>query len=55
MKRRYRELDEETKEKISLSLRGKRKSLSHREKISNSMRNYWSNVPNKPQDNNKEK
>lgn len=51
MKRKYRELQEETKAKIGLSLRGKSKSLSHREKISNSMRTYWQNIPNKPQDN----
>ena len=55
MKRKYRELQEETKAKIGLSLRGKSKSLSHRAKISKSLRNYWQNIPNKPQDNNKEK
>ena len=48
MKREYRELSEETKEKIKSSMIGKRKSESHKQAIAKAMRAYWETVPNKP-------
>ena len=47
-KRVYRELDDETKRKISQSMKGRHKNYAHRQKISRSMKNYWRHVPNKP-------
>ena len=46
--RQFRQLSDETKQKISQSLRGKSKSLTHKEHIRNSLKNYWNTVPNKP-------
>ncbi len=48
MNREFRELTDETKAKISQSMRGKSKSYTHKEKISNSLKAYWKNIPNKP-------
>jgi hypothetical protein len=48
-KRIYRELDAETKQKISKSTIGKSKSASHKEHISQAMKRYWAGIPNKPQ------
>ena len=47
-KRQYRELSDETKQKISASSKGKRKSFAHREHLSQSLKNYWRTIPNKP-------
>ena len=47
-KRIYRELDAETKQKISVSSKGKAKTSSHKEHISQAMKRYWSTVPSKP-------
>ena len=47
-KRIYRELDAETKQKISVSSKGKAKTSSHKERISQAMKRYWSTVPSKP-------
>lgn len=47
-KRIYRELDTETKQKISKSTIGKSKSASHKEHISQAMKRYWAGIPNKP-------
>ena len=47
MKRKYRELSDETKAKISQSMKGKSKSITHKEHISEGLRNYWETVPNK--------
>lgn len=49
-KRKYRELNPETKQKISQSMRGKSKTLSHKEAISNGLKSYWQNIPHKPTD-----
>ena len=49
-KRQFRQLSDETKQKISQSLRGRSKSMNHVENIKNGMRNYWKTVPNKPED-----
>ena len=48
MKRQYRELSDLTKAKISQSMRGKSKTISHKEAISNGLKDYWKTVPNKP-------
>ncbi len=46
--RQYRQLDDATKSRISQKLRGRTMSDSHKEAISNSMKAYWSTIPNKP-------
>lgn len=46
-KRKYRQMDDATKQKISQSLRGRSKSFSHAQHISQSLRKYWSQIPNK--------
>ena len=48
-KRQFRQLSDETKEKISNSTRGKAKSAQHKQNISQGMMRYWETVPNKPQ------
>lgn len=48
-KRAYRELDDETKRKISEAMKGRHKNYAHRQKISRSMKDYWRHVPNKPE------
>ena len=53
MKRQYRELSDETKAKISQSMRGKSKTISHKDAISNGLKDYWKTIPNKPTSNNK--
>lgn len=52
-KRQYRELSDETKAKISQSMKGKSKSFTHREAISNGLKDYWKTIPNKPTTNDK--
>lgn len=47
-RRKYRQMDDITKQKISQSLKGKSKSFSHVENIRKGLRNYWKNIPNKP-------
>ena len=51
-KRRYREMDDETKKKISNSLRGRSKSMKHKENIRNGLRYYWSQIPSSKKDDN---
>lgn len=46
--RLYRELSDETKAKISQSMRGRSKTPTHKENISNGLKTYWASVPNKP-------
>ena len=48
-KRQYRELDDATKQKISASTKGKSKSETHKQHISQSMKDYWKTIPNKPE------
>lgn len=48
-KREYRELSDETKQKISASTKGKQKSASHKIHISQAMLKYWQGIPSKPQ------
>ena len=47
-KRQYRELSDMTKLKISQSMKGRSKSNTHREAISNGLKAYWQGVPNRP-------
>ena len=44
-KRKQRGLSDITKQKISMRLKGKRKSHSHAAAISKGMVNYWSQIP----------
>ena len=53
-KRQYRELDDETKMKISASSRGRHKSEQHKQHISQAMLDYWATVPHRPDDNDNE-
>lgn len=48
-KRQYRQLSDDTKKKIQASSTGKQKTAMHRQHISQAMREYWKNVPNKLQ------
>lgn len=50
-KRQFRELSDETKNKIANSNRNKPKSAEHKMHISQAMEQYWQTVPNKPKDN----
>lgn len=49
-KRQYRELDDATKQKISQRLKGRSKGTTHKENISNGMREYWETVRSRPKD-----
>ena len=53
-KRQYRELSDETKQKISNSSRNRPKSDQHKQHISQGMKDYWQNVLNRPNDTNNE-
>lgn len=53
-KRQYRELSDETKQKISNSSRNRPKSDQHKQHISQGMKDYWQNVPSRPDDTNNE-
>ena len=46
-KRKFRQMDDATKAKISQSLRGRSKSFSHAQHISQGLKQYWQTVPNK--------
>lgn len=47
-KRQYRELNDETKQKISKKLKKQSKSEAHKQAISKAMILYWKEIPNKP-------
>lgn len=47
-KRQYRQLADTTKQKIIQSLRGRTKSETHVQSISNGLKNYWKQVSDKP-------
>lgn len=50
-KRLNREMPDKVKQKISIALKGRIKSQSHRENISRGLKNYWNTIPSqKPQD-----
>lgn len=50
-KRIYRNLGDDTKAKISQSLKGRSKSASHIQAISQGMTNYWKTIPVKSDNN----
>ena len=50
-KRKYRELEEGTKRKISQSLKNQPKSEEHKRAISKSMKEYWKPIPSKQEEN----
>ena len=52
MKRLYRNLEDDTKKRISQSLKGRSFSDSHKQAISDAMRQYWATIPYRPSDNN---
>jgi hypothetical protein len=52
MKRLYRNLEDDTKKRIAQSLRGRTFSDSHKQAISDAMRQYWSKISYRPEDNN---
>ena len=49
-KRQYRQLSDETINKIRISMRNKPKTEIHKRHIQQSMLRYWNSVPNKPED-----
>ena len=51
----YRQMDDATKLRISQKLRGRSMSETHKQAISDSMKVYWSTIPNKPFETNKSK
>ena len=44
-KRQYRECPVEVRQKISAKMKGKAKSATHKQNISNGMKDYWKGVP----------
>ena len=52
MKRQYRDLCDDTKMRISQSLKGRSHSETHKQAISDAMRQYWATIPYRPSDNN---
>lgn len=50
-KRQYRQLDDTTKQKISQSLKGRTKSSTHAQAISDGLKKYWTTVPSQPNNN----
>lgn len=45
MKRKTRAMSEETKRKISETMKGKKKSEETKKKMSESMKKYWESIP----------
>ena len=52
MRREYRDLRDDTKMRISQSLRGRSFSETHKQAISDAMKAYWSTIPYKEEENN---
>lgn len=52
MQRQFRNLRDDTKKRISQSLRGRSFSDSHKQAISNAMKAYWSTIPYRDEKNN---
>lgn len=55
MKRQFRNLRDDTKMRISQSLKGRSFSDSHKQAISDAMRQYWATIPYRPSENNDSK
>ena len=52
MKRQFRDLRDDTKMRISQSLKGRSLSDRHKQAISDAMRQYWATIPYRPSENN---
>jgi hypothetical protein len=52
MRRQFRDLRDDTKMRISQSLRGRSFSETHKQAISDAMKAYWSTIPYKDEENN---
>ena len=52
--RKFRELNDDTKLRISQALKGRGLTDNHKQAISDGMRAYWSTIPNKPNNENNE-
>ena len=53
--RTYRQLNDDTKQRISQGLKNRTLSDNHKQAISDGMRAYWATIPNKPSENNESK
>ena len=53
--RKFRNMDDATKLRISQKLKGRSMSDSHKQAISDGMKAYWATIPNKPSENNESK
>ena len=49
MKRIYRDVPTQTREKISAQLKGRSKTADHRQKIAQAMERYWSTIEYSPE------
>ena len=52
MKREFRNLRDDTKLRISQRLRGRSLSDTHKQAISDAMKEYWATIPYRPTENN---
>ena len=52
MRRQYRDLRDDTKMRISQSLKGRSHSETHKQAISNVMKAYWATIPYRDEENN---
>ena len=52
MKRQFRDLRDDTKMRISQSLRGRSHSETHKQAISDAMKAYWATIPYRDKENN---
>lgn len=52
MKRTNRKMSESTKQKIANSLKGRKKTESHKKSIANGMVRYWESIPVMSDENN---
>ena len=52
MTRQFRDLRDDTKMRISQSLKGRSHSESHKQAISDAMKAYWSTIPYRDEENN---
>lgn len=50
--RTFRELNADTKQRISQALKGRGLTDNHKQAISDGMKAYWATIPNKPNENN---
>lgn len=52
MKRKFRNLRDDTKKRIGQSLKGRSFSETHKQAISDAMKAYWAKIPYRPMENN---